>query len=143
LPSFSSFIPKAFSWLIGAATVFIALYWLVEIGTYSACFTEVLGKASGISGFDFEISETECWHDPAVSVFVSKAGHSTKTRLFQYTRGANPVPIITSIDEHTVQISLSSVGAIACRRDRWGPLTIKYDIGAVEYPSVHAQPPEC
>jgi hypothetical protein len=143
VPRFSSFTAKAFRWLIGAATVFIALYWGVKVGTYSGCFTDVLGKASGISGFDFEISETECWHDPAVSVFVSKAGHSTKTRLFQYTRGANPVPVITLLGKDTVQISLSSVGAIACRRDRWGPLTIKYDIGAVEYPSVQAQLPEC
>jgi hypothetical protein len=142
LSRLSSVAAKAFHWLIGAATVFIALYWLVEIGTYSPCFTQVLGEVHDLAGFDFEIRETDCWHNPAVSVFVAKAGHSTKTRLFQYVRDANPVPVITLVGKNTVQISLSSMEVEHCRRDRWGPLRIKYDIGFVEYPG-YFQPAEC
>jgi hypothetical protein len=106
------------------------------------CRTEVQGRLASLSGFDFEISETSCFFDPAVSVFVAKAGHSTKTRLFQYVRGANPVPVITLVGKNTVQISLSSMEVEHCRRDRWGPLRIKYDIGFVEYPG-YFQPAEC
>lgn len=143
----SAFAETARRWLIGITMVLAVPFVLLEscrqFVISRVCFTEVLGEVSGISGFDFEVSETDCWHSPAVSVFVSMPGGSKRTRLFQYTRGANPVPIITSVDEHTVQISLSNVGSIDCRKDKWGALTIKYDIGAIKYPSVHAQPPEC
>ncbi len=44
LAAFSSFIAKAFVWLNVGAAGFIALYWLVKIGTYSPCFTEAFGK---------------------------------------------------------------------------------------------------
>lgn len=109
-----------------------------------ACITEERGKTSGLSGFDFEISETSCFHDLAVSIFVSKSGEKKKTLLFKYTPFyVGPYPTITSIGEHTVQISVSRVSSLFCRRDKWDDLTVKYDIGAVEYPSVQAQPPEC
>lgn len=138
---------KALRWIAGAAAVLAALFVLLETARQfvisRVCLTDVLAKFPGVSGFDFEVSETDCWHSPAVSVFVSMPGGSKRTRLLQYTRGADPVPIITSIGDHTAKISLSSVGSIDCRKDKWGALTIKYDIGAVEYPGVHAQPPEC
>jgi hypothetical protein len=108
------------------------------------CITEVRGRTSGLSGFDFETSETSCFHDLAVSVFVAKVGEQKKTLLFKYAPiYVEPYPTITSIGEHAVQISVSSVSSLFCRRDKWDDLTVKYDIGAVEYPSVQAQPPEC
>jgi hypothetical protein len=67
----------------------------------------------------------------------------SETRLFQHARGANPVPVISLVGKNTVQISLKSVGVEHCRRDRWGPLRIKYDIGPAEYPGVEARPHEC
>jgi hypothetical protein len=147
LSRFPSIFAKALRWLAGVAAVLAVLFVLLETARQfvisRVCLTDVLAKIPGVSGFDFEVSETDCWHSPAVSVFVAMPGGSKRTRLFQYTRGANPVPIITSVDEHTVQISLSNVGSIDCRKDNWGALTIKYDIGAIKYPSVHAQPPEC
>jgi hypothetical protein len=147
LSRFSSFAERARRWLIGITMVLAVPFVLLEscrqLVISRVCFTEVLDNAFGISGFDFEVSETDCWHSPAVSVFVAMPGGSKRTRLFQYTRGANPVPVITSIDEHTIQISLSSAGSIDCRKEKWGRLRIKYDIGAVEYPGLHAQPPEC
>jgi hypothetical protein len=147
LSRFPSVVEKAFRWLVGVAAVLAVLFVLLEtarqVWISGICLTDVLAKIPGVSGFDFEVSETDCWHSPAVSVFVSMPGGSKKTRLFQYHRGTNPVPVITSIDERTVQISLANASSISCRREKWGALTIKYDIGPVEYPSVHAQPPEC
>jgi hypothetical protein len=147
LSRFPPVVEKTLHWLVGVAAVLGFLFVLLETARQvvisRACLTDMVAKIPGVSGFDFEVSETDCWHSPAVSVFVSMPGGSKKTRLFQYHRGTNPVPIITSIDEHTVQISLSNAGSISCRREKWGALTIKYDIGAVKYPSVHAHPPEC
>jgi hypothetical protein len=149
---FSSFIAKAFRWLIGAAFVLGLLLLPLHVARWfvisTGCFTEVLAEVPNISGFDFEVSETDCWHSPAISVYVSKPGRTKKTRLLQYDRGryttnANPVPIITSIGEHAVQISLSSVGPIDCCRDRWKTLTVRYDIGVVVDPDPTAQMPEC
>ena len=125
------FESRAFQWLVGIATTSIGLYWLIALGTYSGCFTDVLGKVSGLSGFDFEISETDCWHNPAVSVFVSKAGHSTKSRLIEYYRGKNPPPAITLVGKNTVQISLQKPDDIFCWRETWGPLKIRYEVVSV------------
>lgn len=147
LSRFSSYGETALRWLTRVAVVAGILFTLLETARQcvisSVCLTEVLARASNISGFDFEVSETDCWHSPAVSVFVSMPGGSKRTRIFQYSRYIDPVPTITSIDEHTVQISISRVSTIDCRRDKWGALRIKYDIGGVQYPSVQAQPPEC
>jgi hypothetical protein len=108
------------------------------------CVTEDRGRTTGLSGFDFDIIETSCFFDPAVSVFVSKAGEQKQTLLFKYfPLGIGPVPTITSMGGHVVQISVSHVSSLSCRRDRWGDLTVKYDIGAIEYPSAQAQLPEC
>jgi hypothetical protein len=142
LSNFSLFNTSAFRWLVGVSATLVALYWLVTLGTYSPCFTQVLAEVHDLAGFDFETRETDCWHNPAVSVFVAKAGHSTRTRLFQYVRDADSVPVITLVGKNTVQISLSSMEVEHCRRDRWGPLRIKYDIGFVEYPG-YFQPAEC
>jgi hypothetical protein len=112
---------------------------------YDCRFTEVLAEARGVSGFDFEVSETDCWHSPAVSVYVLKPGRSKKTRLFQYTRLRNtdPPAVITSTGEHSVLISLSSASTLDCRRDTWKALTVRYDIGPVKHAGLQAQPPEC
>jgi hypothetical protein len=113
-----------------------------QLVIFRVCLTEVLYTAS-VSGFDFEVSETDCWHSPEVSVFVSLPGGSKRTRLFQYGPGSNPVPTITSLDDHTVRISLSDVGNIDCRYEKWGRLIIKYEIGSIKYPSLHDPPLPC
>ena len=147
MSGFSSFAARAFLWLIGGAFVLGFLYLLLALlrglVITTACFTEVLAEARGISGFDFEVSETDCWHSPAVSVYVSKPGRSKKTRLFQYTRLRNtdPPAVITSTGEHAVLILLLRASTLDCRRDTWKALTVRYDIGPVKY--ADAQPPEC
>lgn len=110
------------------------------------CLTEVRGRLSGLAGLDFEIRETACSviaKDSAVSVLVSEAGQSKKTLLFKYLPTyVGPYPTITSIDGHAVQISVSSVSSIFCRREKWEALSLKYDIGVIDYPSDGGDP-EC
>jgi len=147
LSRLSCLLKKARSWLIGGTIVLGASFAILETARQvlilTGCLTEILGSASGISGFDFEVSETDCWHSPAVSVFVSLPGGGKRTRIFQYVRDADSVPTIVSIDENTVRVSLSKANEIACQRQKWGSLTIKYDIGPVRYPSLNPQVPEC
>jgi hypothetical protein len=135
---------------IGVAAVAAVMFLLLfAVGLWSpyACMTTVHQRIAGLSGFDFEISETDCdvlAKDATMSVFASRAGQAKKTLLFQYVPpGFDAVPAIASLDEHTVQISIRRVPVIFCRKEKWETLTISYDIGAVEFPGVHAQPPEC
>ncbi|MFZ5783141.1 MAG: hypothetical protein ACOY4R_23310 [Pseudomonadota bacterium] len=96
-----------------------------------ACFTEPLASISGVSGLDFEISTTDCWHSTETGVFVSKPGQGEKTLLFLYD--SLEVPAITSVGEHAIQIALGDVDYVYCREDKWQDLTIKYDIRSVRY----------
>jgi hypothetical protein len=135
---------------VGVAAVAAVMFLLlVAVGLWSpyACMTTVHQRIAGLSGFDFEISETDCdvlAKDAATSVFISRAGQTKKTLLFKYVPpGYDAIPSIAAVDEHTVQISIWRVPQILCRSEKWQTLTVKYDIGVVEYPGVHAQPPEC
>jgi hypothetical protein len=96
------------------------------------CFTESLANIPGVSGFNFEVSMTDCWHNPETGVFVSRPGQSGKTLLFLYD--SPEVSAITSIDERTIQLALGDDDTIFCRKDRWQDLTIKYDIRSIREP---------
>ena len=148
LKSLLSIVASALGALaIGVATVAAVVFLLpFAVGLWSpySCITTVHQRIAGLSGFDFEISETSCFYDPVVIVLVSKASERKKTSLFKYDPFyVGPYPVITSIDEHTIQISVSRVSSIVCRRDKWETLTVKYDIGGVTYPDSRAQPDEC
>lgn len=144
-----SSIPKSLAHdlreLIKTAAVFGVLYLVLnaawEHWRSGVCLTEVLANISDVSGFDFEISTTDCWHSTETGVFVSKSGRSKKTLLFLYN--SLEVPTITSVDQHTLQIALGDINSILCRRDKWEGLTIKYDIRGILYPGSRAEPQEC
>jgi hypothetical protein len=125
------------------ATAFVGLYWLFKLGTYSPCYVGTFGEVSSLSGFDFEITEIDCWHTPTVSVFVAKAGHSTKSRLVGYYRGGNPPPTITLVGKNTVHISLQPADGIYCWRETWGPLRIKYEVASVDNSRRYNKLPAC
>jgi hypothetical protein len=90
LSGFSSFVARAFLWLIGGAFVLGLLYLplalLRGLVITTACFTEVLAEVRGVSGFDFEVSETDCWHSPAVSVYLEGFDRQIRHRPGQACR---------------------------------------------------------
>jgi hypothetical protein len=128
---------------VGVVAVAAVMYLLLAaVGlawTPYSCLTTVHQRIAGLSGFDFEISETNCdllAKEAAMSVFISKADQAKKTLLFKYVPpGFDAVPYITSLDEHAVQISIRRVPFVFCRRDKWQTLTVRYDIGVVDYHS--------
>ena len=125
---------------VGMIYLFLASFGL--IWTPYTCLTNVLGGFSGPSGVRFEISETSCSivaKGPGeISVFVSKANWRKKTLLFKYEAmhdsSSDALPVVTSVDEHTVQISVKHVASIVCRTDKWGTLAVRYNIGLVVDP---------
>jgi hypothetical protein len=104
----------------------VALWWS------RGCYAELLAHVPGVSGFNFEVSTTDCWHNPETGVFVSRPGQRRKTLLFLYD--SLEVPAITSIDERTVQITIGNIDQVFCRRDKLENLTIKYDIRGIRFP---------
>src|SRR5260221_2920826 len=128
-----------FRWAVGLSVTLVTLYLLLAIATHRTCITETYKKIPRLSGFDFEISETDCstlGEDASISIFASKTGQTGKTLLFNYgPAGVDPMPVITALDQHTVQISVPRISDLIFRRDNWEGLTIHYSIGVIDYPT--------
>ena len=109
------------------------------------CITEHIGRIPNRSGFDFEISETDCdtlAKDAAISIFASKVGQTRRTLLFKYDpAGVNPYPAITSIDRHSIQVTVPRVSEVIFQRNDLEGLSVTYDIGAIDYPTKESPKP--
>lgn len=124
-------------YLFYVPAIFIVALRLVLPPLPHACYTELLGRHDGLGGHDFEISDTSCKtlaSDEAVTIFVTRPGEPMKTALFKYTQGDNKLPVITLTDPHTVTISVRRVNSIYFRKSGWADMSIRYDLGAIEYP---------
>jgi hypothetical protein len=136
---FSPSLTRASRWFL-AVTAVVGSAYLLLIATRTFlspldCDTTELGKVFGVLGLDIEISETDCWHDPLISIRAIKPGSPDKTIVLQYSDWGRTMPVITTPDDQTIQISIPRVSFISCQRDTWKTLTFKYDIGLVEHPS--------
>jgi hypothetical protein len=124
---------------LSAVYLFLAAIGLAPGSDY--CLTETLGKISDRSGVDFEISETDCdtlAKDASVSVFASKHGRTREVLLFKYDPGGvEPIPVITSVGQHAVEISVRSISSVFFRRNYWDGLSVHYDIGSIDFPSAN------
>ena len=65
MPSLASFVKELLFWTLASAVTLVAILYLLlaTVGlapTPYDCITETRGRISGVSGFDFEISETDC-----------------------------------------------------------------------------------
>ncbi|MPZ32394.1 MAG: hypothetical protein GEV13_15580 [Rhodospirillales bacterium] len=56
--------------------------------------------------------------------------------------GRDTEPVVTSVDDRTVRISVKHVAMIICRTGRWETLAVEYDIGRVVHTYVNP-PGEC
>jgi hypothetical protein len=52
-------------------------------------------------------------------------------------------PVVTSLDDHTIRISVKHIAAIICSSRRWETLAIEYDIGRVVDTDDGKPPGEC
>jgi hypothetical protein len=136
-------LARSMKWLFRtlALLAMVCLAAAVMLWWSRGCHTEVLASNPSISGFNFEVSVTDCWHNPETGVFVARPGQREKTLLFRYL--APEVPTITALDEHTVQIALGDIDQIFCREDKWQELTVKYDIRSIRYSGSRPEPQKC
>ena len=146
LSKFTSLAARTVPWLIvggfGLGAAYLLLAATEWIWGPHTCITMERKEIRDLSGFDFEISETiNC--DVSINVLVSKVGQTKKTLVFKFSPpDHDAIPSITSLDAGTVRISVGRVPFIFCRKNKWETLTVKYDIGVVDYAGRDA-PDEC
>ena len=120
-----------------------AFYLLLVALDAHICSTRILARIPKISGYDFEITETDCdaiAKESWISVFASKQGDGDKTLLFKYDPiYYEPIPEITPLDGNTAKISVPKIAVLLYQRDKWQSLRIHYDIRAIVFP--HDSPP--
>ena len=129
-------IGKAGLWLLAALSPFGCIYLLLA---ETACITETRKRISDLTGFDFEVSETDCdtlAKDAAISVFVSKAGHRRKALLIKYVPSSylSALPSIRQTGGETFDITIEKVADIFCYTRTWKNLHFNYAINVIEYP---------
>jgi hypothetical protein len=153
VPQPSTLLKYLAAFIGGGFVVFSILFLYMILGslgfvwTPHTCLTDMLGQTSTPTGLHFEVSQTSCAglaKGPAeISVFASKGKRGRKALIFKYeamhdgSRDAEPV--VTSIDDRTIRISVKHVAMIICRTGRWETSTVEYDIGRVVY--TYVDPP--
>jgi len=130
-------------WLTGVAVLLgIAGMIVIAINLFllsGACITETKQKISNLSGFDIEMSETDCstlGEDAAVSVFIAKTGEKRKTLLFKYGPASymSLLPTISLPTPDVLLIAVPEVSDVIFQMEKWRNLSIDYDIGLISYP---------
>jgi hypothetical protein len=110
------------------------------------CITEVRGRISGASGFDFEISETDCdtiAKTATISVLAWKPGQTKKVLLFKFFPAyVDLLPAIVSVDQHTVEISITEISSLFFLKERLEDLVVNYKIDVIDYPDSDARKSE-
>ena len=145
MPRLSTLL-KYLAMFIGGAlvlSIFLFIYMILGaigfVWTPYTCLTDVLGQTSSRAGHYFEVSETSCsglGKGPAeISVFASKNKRGKKTLIFKYERmhdgSPDAEPVVTTVDEHTIGISVKHIAMIICRSKHWEGAAIEYNIGRV------------
>jgi len=139
LIGFTTIVIRWAVWLAtGSGIVYLLLLVMQSALQSHFCPTETLATLSGVAGFNFEISETDCdviAKESWIGVYASMPGKMDKALLFEYVpAGTGPIASVTAIDEHAVKISVPWISSQHFRRHRWKQLAVTYDIGTVDYP---------
>lgn len=156
MPRLSTLLKYLAAFIGGAFVVFSVLFVYMILGSLGfiwtpyTCLTDVLGRIFTPVGHYFEVSQTSCsgvGKGPAeISVFASNAKRGRKVLIFKYERmhdgSRDAEPVVTTVDDRTVRISVKHVATIICRTGRWETLAVEYDIGRVA--NTYVDPPgEC
>jgi hypothetical protein len=155
VPRPSTLLKYLAAFIGGGLVVFSILFIYMILGSLGfvwtpyTCLTDVLGQTSTPAGHFFEVSETSCaglGKGPAeISVFAATSKRGKKALIFRYepmSDGRNTEPVVTSVDDRTVRISVKHIAMIICRTKRWETLAVEYDVGRVVHTYVNP-PGEC
>ena len=117
------------------------------------CTTEERLNIDNLSGISFEVVDTACdvlAKDEVVEVYARKAYPKGirifsrlwdhRTLLFRYDPGTvnpdTPLPSITHLSQSTILISIPHVASVLEQKREWMNMSVKYEIGYVEYPII-------
>ncbi len=118
--------------------------------TRLACGTEEKLRVEETSDLRFEVTYLSCdtlAKDEAISVYAETRAsdrawffrdwRNQRTLLFRYDPGKDnsPLPTITRPSPSTLLISIPEVSSIFYQSQQWGNMSVKYDIGRVQYSS--------
>ena len=121
---------------------YIYLFLIVPVAgwnPFDACTTETRQKISNLSGFDFEISETDCdliAKDASITVSVSKAGEHRKMPLIKYFPAGwrDPLPSIAVSGPDQFLISIPGISSsLFFEHRKWEGISFDYGIGHIDY----------
>lgn len=120
--------------------VLLAVGYLL-LGMIRSCgiIRETREKIVNLSGFDFEIIETNCDRlakEDWITIFASKAGENRKTVLFEYVPNSydDPLPVIRVSGDHNITISIPAISSIRVQHFKWQHGSIDYEIGHIDFP---------
>jgi len=144
MKAFRAFLGKtavclAWIMLLGIVSLPLSLVVVELVWAPGACITETRQEIANLSGFDFEISETDCdaiAKTASISVLVSTAGGHEKALLFKYVPADDGtlLPSIAVSAQGGISISISKVASIYSKIQKWNNSSVDYDIGYVHYP---------
>jgi len=114
-----------------------------------ACISAERATIPDISGMRFDITYTNCdvlAKQEAISVYVSAAKRAgsplldklfrARSLLFRYDpdKDNSPLPQIKVLSDNTIIISVPAVSSINYQSQSWRRVSVKYNIGHVDYP---------
>ena len=135
--------------IVAPAAVYVILVATGVVPWPYACSTETALQVKGLSGADFEVTDTTCdtfAKEEFVNVYVSstRANEAAwitrllkrRTLLFRYVPQSpdDPLPSITSSGPKKVLISIATVSSIISQSNRWGDISVDYQISHIQYP---------
>jgi hypothetical protein len=138
----TTFVDTLLACLFVPAVILLVGYLLLAatglIWPFGPCSSEIRGRVHDVSGFDFEIDETYCdtiAKTATISVFALRPGQAKKILLFKFFPAFDDlIPQITTVDRHTIRISISKISSSFLRRCKLMDLTIDYKIDVIDYP---------
>lgn len=141
-------------WFGGASGLLLLIYFsLAGMGlapTQGTRFTETKMSVRNLAGADFEVTYTNAdtlAKEEFISVYASNANEGKtswlrrifvgKTLLFRYDPAMveGTLPTITSSGPRKINISIPRISSVIFQREKWGNLSINYDIGRIDYPT--------
>jgi hypothetical protein len=119
-----------------------------------ACGSEERLKVEELSGVRFEVTYLSCdtlAKDEAIRVYAERMApdgawfskwRTKRTLLLRYDPGRedSPLPVIVRTSQSTILISIPEVSSISQQDQEWDGMSVKYNIGQVDYPATGKQP---
>jgi hypothetical protein len=101
-----------------------------------------MDRDSHVPGLEFKMSGSECGAFGAVKFQTISVSHGSgllgwlgRTDIIRDQGNPEVRPIMTSMDPHTVRISIAHIERVLFAKHQWRDVTLLYDIDRIDYPA--------